>query len=1267
MASIPNVLTDSWGPYSHTEVEAALKAILTRLVGYDITGMALSLVTENDTKKLRVTANRGAGNDPFVGEIEFSSLLGDVISELRGKAGLDETGHLDVSQWPMCGLYNVTSLTSSEIEDIPANKLWYDSSTGKLIYRNSNSEDVEVGAPGYVLYYCGDKIYRRKSSGAGFELLFDPSAAGGGELPVNENTGRLDYDTLPSTVLLSMGATLDGTSVSLSGKNGYYFNPVDSLIYYLPEGSNSPVEVSAPDKGLVYCNDVTGKLYKWDPTLNSNAGGFVEVGQGPQYDLSSKANLVGGILAPEEWPQVILANVGTIGEEDPVGEGAVVFITSNSHLYLLTGIADVGDSDDWDGYTYEDLGEPQPNTVYFHATTGKTYQWDSSDQEFVQFGDNVAMADVLALIENTLASNASNKMLSAAMGKKLYQRTVTFIDVMQAGEPNATQVVTNGYTVWFRHGQNVTDKIILLHKEDDTVVILNELQFDPEENAVYYIASEKKFYKYQNGTLTAVFGETDNVPTEGSSNLITSGAVFDALDDLEIADPVVAGVDHVDVVDSHSSNDNTVLAAPSLRQMIMAAANIDTLFAKLNDLYDKLAGIAFTDGKPASSWKETANWSTPNIPQHTLTVGTLTDCSIEIGGDAVSGSELVNEGGLEVTIIPNSSTDAITEVLVNGESVEFTSTGNADGSVVAVITVSGNFTIDATASTGVDVDFSSDSSEVSFSNSGSTLHAVVPNGQNLNITIYASEHFTLPEHLTYVKVGSTLLTETTDYTYTRASDNKSATLYIAAAKITDDIEIKAVAIENGHVTLDLTLGTNVLVKAGGDQKNDGDKLYNSEGAITVSIEPAPGYKLSAGPTVSIGGDQTFTSGNVYDGYTFSVGTGASGTVTISASGNAIALESFEIALPSGQNFTAEIQDANGTPIQPVENQYMVQEGKTIKIEFSPDTGYSVAISSVTMTPTGGSAQTLDTSSLNSSYYTFADNVLTIVNVQGDIVVSATASKVVQQYAVPDGTLDTDSETGDPVVGKLIAWWDGEDGFTEVNNENVWQDKVNHINAKVVGEVTHSNNHFVLGSGNYFVIDDASGGHDSEEPLQGSQLSLDCDDYTIEVVIGPNSGNTQSQPVFSTGPRHQLSSGYDKDIGLIVYHISGLNYISGMYIRNGETRKNSSDVDVTSDGGHVWADPLNSSINRCISVNSLYALANGQSCRTLGQNKYVTTQDSRNIGYINAYNQYARAPFYGNIYAIRIYRGHLTEAQMLYNQQIDNDKYGLSLTLPDSLT
>ena len=38
-----------------------------------------------------------------------------------------------------------------------------------------------------------------------------------------------------------------------------------------------------------------------------------------------------------------------------------------------------------------------------------------------------------------------------------------------------------------------------------------------------------------------------------------------------------------------------------------------------------------------------------------------------------------------------------------------------------------------------------------------------------------------------------------------------------------------------------------------------------------------------------------------------------------------------------------------------------------------------------------------------------------------------------------------------------------------------------------------------------------------------------------------------------------------------------------------------------------------------------------------------------------------------VYAIRIHRGFLTAAQMLANQKIDNERYGLGLTLPNSVS
>lgn len=328
------------------------------------------------------------------------------------------------------------------------------------------------------------------------------------------------------------------------------------------------------------------------------------------------------------------------------------------------------------------------------------------------------------------------------------------------------------------------------------------------------------------------------------------------LDDIEAGDTIVVNSDGANIVDEHDNN--SVLFAPSARQMKLMYENVMAI-------YNGLANTAFTNGKPTLDWIGSKT-------KYTLSYGTLTGCTADVAAGQV------NEGGLRIKLTPTQASYAFTSVTVNSNSVTTTSADDGLGSVYIDIIVNGNIAVAATAISGWGIDFT-DSTGCSISAAGAAI------GQDLDTTITANEHFTLPSSIT-VKIGNTNVT----HTYTRAQDNKTATLHIDAANITGDLTITCTAVEDAHVTIAIS-GSNFVVKQGNTQLSDGSKVYNSSAAQTLTIEPASGYKFSTLPSADKG---TMTNNGPYEASSLEIGTSVSGTLTITAT--ASALQTFSIDL-----------------------------------------------------------------------------------------------------------------------------------------------------------------------------------------------------------------------------------------------------------------------------------------------------------------------------------------------------------------------------------
>lgn len=126
---------------------------------------------------------------------ESVALVAQAVTALQtamnGKADLQAIAgayRLRFSQVPMCFLSSVTA--TSSYAGNSNNQIWF-CTDGKLYY-HANDTDYELGSPQYILYYCGNAIYKWGGSGQGFIKIVD--------LTDYFEDGRLKMDALPENL-----------------------------------------------------------------------------------------------------------------------------------------------------------------------------------------------------------------------------------------------------------------------------------------------------------------------------------------------------------------------------------------------------------------------------------------------------------------------------------------------------------------------------------------------------------------------------------------------------------------------------------------------------------------------------------------------------------------------------------------------------------------------------------------------------------------------------------------------------------------------------------------------------------------------------------------------------------------------------------------------------------------------------------------------------------------------------------------------------------
>lgn len=240
---------------------------------------------------------------------------------------------------------------------------------------------------------------------------------------------------------------------------------------------------------------------------------------------------------------------------------------------------------------------------------------------------------------------------------------------------------------------------------------------------------------------------------------------------------------------------------------------------------------------------------------------------------------------------------------------------------------------------------------------------------------------------------------------------------------------------------------------------------------------------------------------------------------------------------------------------------------------------------------------------------------------------------------------------EPSDGELLFWLDGKEATT-----STWVDKIggivfNNVNGTLVTDGGNPN-------GLSFNGTDA-------RMYTGEELSFLPAESTIEIVCKPVSVTYYYYNYILAAGGMTTEDPSLKCIHAILYKNGNTAYMNGVYIDGTGTLNQ----DGTWVGGHVWNMPFTLNQNLVIGANKTCAVNNGASMSSLGANHWTSLYDNDTIkaeisSVVNNLGNFKSSQ--GVIYAIRIYRGQLTAAQMLQNQIIDNARYNLGLTLPNSL-
>lgn len=396
---------------------------------------------------------------------------------------------------------------------------------------------------------------------------------------------------------------------------------------------------------------------------------------------------------------------------------------------------------------------------------------------------------------------------------------------------------------------------------------------------------------------------------------------------------------------------------------------------------------------------------------------------------------------------------------------------------------------------------------------------------------------------------------------------------------------------------------------------------------------------------------TLTAAQVLAGY------GVQLTYTNTASGAASANGSVRLRSSEGIDKTITLTAAKAAPV--AQPQLISPTERTIDVGTIQSDGTSVQkavlIQAINLTQpltisVVGKGFAVDTSSISVSEAATGKNVMLSFTRAADGPASATGTLTIASSDLGSTSIELTASKAAP-SDSLNDYAHMEDlllhldGFVKGETADAWTDLIDDLVFPNHGATAEEKGWDLDGQNDWLGYDATS-----------YNLPFSMENCTIEVCFYDKAINqgtgVPGSTAFLCSFGSQSAAGTNQSNGAYVNLCDSSNskYINGCYLNGGI---------------NVYADPLVDTVAaNTLSINKNNALHNGQALSSLGTNHWANVKGGRLIGVQNHGSNGKQNYFNGKIYAIRVYNRILTPAEMLHNQHVDNERFGLGLTLPD---
>lgn len=468
-----------------------------------------------------------------------------------------------------------------------------------------------------------------------------------------------------------------------------------------------------------------------------------------------------------------------------------------------------------------------------------------------------------------------------------------------------------------------------------------------------------------------------------------------------------------------------------------------------------------------------------------------------------------------------------------------------------------------------------------------------------------------------------------------SSDEVSKTIELTAAKAAP----AASPVLTSPTISSLDLGTiasdgtsvNKTVTVRGENVTKPVTITVSGAGFSASVSQITAQQLLAGYGLKLtytnsGNDPVSATGSVRIHST----EGIDKTISLSAAKAAPAAEP-QLVMPAQDTIDMGTIPSDETSVQvyvPIQGRNLT-EPLSIEINMK---GFSVSPSTISVQQANAGSGVMVTYQNSLEGPATAQATLTIVSNEVRKQVTVTAAK-----AAPSDTLNDYAHMEDLLLHL--------DGFVKGETADAWTDLIEDLVFPNHGATAEEKGWDLDGQNDWLGYDATS-----------YNLPFSMENCTIEVCFYDKAINqgtgVPGSTAFLCSFGSQSATGTNQSNGAYVNLCDSSNskYINGCYLNGGT---------------NVYADPLVDTVAaNTLSINKSNALHNGQALSSLGTNHWANVKGGRLIGVQNHGSNGKQNYFNGKIYAIRVYNRILTPAEMLHNQHVDNERFGLGLTLPD---